>query len=671
MERLRKNNALADRLRHATSAMAYQPSGSQIYAYSLIVVLLFATPVCLAQSQQGIKKSAVRKAEKAFKKAEEAFFIADYLTAQHALQQAIHHNPSYTEAWLMLAELKLETNRKEEALTAFQNLIKTDSTKFPMVYGIMAQLYYEKANYDTAVYLYKKALSSNNLRPEAQTMLKEKLIIASTAAELFNTPYDMLLTPIPGMINTEADEYINSLRLDGHQLLFTRKTASISGKEEISEERFFISESDTVGIWRTAVPLVPDWEGLGNMGALSFSADGKTLLFTGCGWADGLGSCDIYISKMKEGRWTLPENIGKPVNSNAWESQPVLTDYGTSLLFVSNRPEGYGGSDIYMSIALEDGTWSKPINLGATINTAGNEMAPFLHPDGQTLYFSSDGHAGLGGYDLFMSKKDETGRWSKPVNLGAPVNSSEDELNLIVTLDGTKAYMSAKKAEGKGGFDIYSFELPEAFRPEPCTYVRALVIDKHTSKPLAAKLKLSDLAEQQLIFKEQLEPDGVFLIPLRTNRPYAMHISKEGYLFQSLTFRTETADINKPYELLIELEPAKEGSSIILHNIFFAWDETLLQAASYAELNELVGFLQQNPGLRIELGGHTDNTGSEAYNQTLSGERAKVVKAYLVEKGIQSERIATKAYGSSQPVADNSTEEGRSQNRRTTLTILP
>lgn len=649
-------------------------ASTQIYAYSLIALLWILLLPATAQVHTDIEsegKEISKKALKHFYKAEQALLINNLEVAEKEVSKLLAIEKDFAEAWLILAEIKLETNKPQEAIYAYRKLISIDSINYPIAFATLGKLYYEHAVYDSSAYYYKQALAHKSIKEEARNLLNNRLHTSITATEIINNPFDVILENIGSTINTNADEYINSLRLDGRELLFTRKTA-IDPKKNIYEEGFFISSFDTPSnSWEKAIPFQPEWEGMGNMGALSLSADGKTLLLTGCGWNSGMGSCDIYISNLNHGIWSPPKNIGTQINSSAWEAQPTLSADGNTLLFVSNRSGGIGGSDIYMSVKLENGEWSKAVNLGETINTTGNEMAPFLHPDGKTLYFSSDGHPGLGGMDLFVSKRDETGRWTKPINLGSPINSKEDEINILVTTEGNKAYLSAKKENNIENYDIYSFDLPEIFQPENVSYLRALVTDKESGISLAAAYKLFDIdSYNALVQSGTLNEDGLLLLPLPANRQYALHVRMDGYLFHSLNFKPEFKKA-KYYDVQIALEPIKAGKTVALNNVFFELNKAVLQASSFYELNEIVAFLKVNHSLQIELGGHTDNTGSETHNLKLSEDRAKAVKNYLIDKGISQSRIAVKAYGSSKPVADNNTEEGRQQNRRTSFTILP
>ncbi len=298
-------------------------------------------------------------------------------------------------------------------------------------------------------------------------------------------------------------------------------------------------------------------------------------------------------------------------------------------------------------------------------------MAPYIHPDGQTLYFSSNGHIGLGGLDLFVSRKDEAGRWQQPENLGYPINTPDDEINIILNSSGDKAYMSAIREEGYGGFDIYVFDLPQHLRPSPVSYLLALVTDKHSGKALQADFELLDLASGEKVHSGVSNlPEGSILASLPPGKDYALHISKPGYLFYSEHFRLTEATESRPFIIEAALQALEKGSLIVLRNVFFDTDKDVLKPTSYNELNRIAKFLDKHRGLVVELGGHTDNTGSADYNIDLSLRRAAAVQTYLVQKGIDTSRLKVKGYGPDKPIADNQTEAGKALNRRTELLIL-
>jgi hypothetical protein len=408
-----------------------------------------------------------------------------------------------------------------------------------------------------------------------------------------------------------------------------------------------------------------------NEGAQSISANGRFMVFTACNKTDAVGRCDLYFSKKVGDKWTYPRNMQPPVNSRYKETQPSLSADGRTLYFASDRPGGKGQLDVWVTSRDDNGNWSQPINLGDTINTRYHEMSPYVHQDNQTLYFASDGQIGLGGFDLFVSRRDNEGKWGTPQNLGYPINTNKDEFGLIVNAKGNKAYFSSDRDPAMGK-DIYTFDLYNKIQPLEVSYMKGIVFDKETRKRLTAKFELIDLESGKMIYESfSDEETGEFLICLPTDKDYCLNVSKKGYLFFSENFALKGIfRKTEPFLKDVPMQSIKIGESIILKNIFFETDLYALKKESRIELDKVIEFLHDYPAIKIEISGHTDNVGSLDYNQTLSENRAKSVVDYLIKSSITKDRIKYKGYGFSQPVASNDTEEGKALNRRTELKII-
>ena len=326
-----------------------------------------------------------------------------------------------------------------------------------------------------------------------------------------------------------------------------------------------------------------------------------------------------------------------------------------------------------MSTLDESGKFSTAVKISTVINTPMKEESVFIHPDNQTLYFSSDGHPGMGHLDIFMSRKQPDGEWGTPVNLGYPINSYSDENSLLVDPSGRLAFFASDRTGGYGGLDIYQFELPESLRPEKITYVKGKVYNARTREPLEASFELYDLETQQLVTRSYSSQNGEFLVTLTANKNYLVNVNKEGYLFYSDNFslKGKETDFKKPYLLDIPLEPIDTGSVVELKNIFFDVNKWDLKPESRAELDKLTDFLKKNKNLRIELAGHTDNTGDKKFNLTLSSNRAKAVYDYLVSSGgIAANRLSYKGYGDTRPKVPNDSPENKARNRRTEFRVV-
>jgi outer membrane protein OmpA-like peptidoglycan-associated protein len=405
-----------------------------------------------------------KKAVKAYEAAEEAFLKRDYKKAHQQVLKAVITDPNYAEAWLLEGEIGMETKDYDLAMIGYQNALAIDSMLFPPAAITLARLYDERGNYQREIVLlswYKKKASGNVFN---DNIVDELLAQASFRDDALKHPKNIDLVNLGKTINAMSDEYVNMLSFDGSTLLFTRKMPSENGYQK---ESLFVSQWDGEQWLEPQLLAFADFPEDVDPGAAFISADGKKLYLTGCGWQRD-SSCDLYVSEWTEGRWSMPRRLSESINTRSWESQPCVSSDGKELYFVSRRS---GNADIYCARRHADGTWGEPQNLGIPINTKGTEMAPFLHPDGRTLYFSSDKHIGMGGFDLFMSRRDDNGQWQMPVNLGFPINTKGDEINFFVAADGKTAFISSQREGGEGGYDIYTFELPEEIRSDSANYL--------------------------------------------------------------------------------------------------------------------------------------------------------------------------------------------------------
>ena len=633
----------------------------------LFIFVLFLVLSIPLNAQQAVKT----RADKQFDKAVQLYNRHDFVNALRLLDDLLDEEPDYAAAWLLKGDMFSDNEDFTNAIVSYKKAVGIDSAFFPPAYYILANLYFDSENYSEAKTYYLKYLQFN---PKIQAELKrtsENLLLCDFRINMMHNPVQFNPENIGPNVNSTGYEYINAVSLDEGQLYFTRK-----GADPRSDESFFrsVSARSATGQlnWSPAIEIGAPINTPGNEGALCVSPDGMTIIITCCSRGDSYGSCDLYSSRKIGNNWSEPENLGAGVNTSAWESQPCLAADGRTLFFVSTRRGGKGGSDIYKSSLQDDGYWSTPTNLGDSINTGADEMAPFIHPDGHTLYFSSRGHIGMGGADLFVSRMDRKGNWLKPENFGYPVNTNRDEINLIINAKGDEAFISAEREKGFGNTDIYRFEVPLQSRPASISYVHGKVYDKNTLIPLAATLELIDMQINTIIVNSISDAvSGEFVMSLPVDKSYALNVSCKGYLFYSMNFNLDDGhDVNNPVKLDIPMQPVAVGEKVVLHNIFFDTDKYNLLHDSKAELSKLITFLQKNTAMKIEIGGHTDTEGSETHNLTLSQNRAKAVFDYLVSNGITSERLSYKGYGESMPIAANDTPEGRANNRRTEFKVI-
>ena len=640
-----------------------------IMRWLIFTFILFVISVdCISQNNNALNK----KTEILYNEAKSNAQAGDKVKAISLLQQVLKNDPQYYMAFFGLADIYHETKEYQLEKDALAKGLSISKDRFPNGYKFLAELLYAEAAYADAFKNIEKYSSLKKPLTIEENRLLESCRFAVKALE---SPVAFHPENAGNAINSNEDEYWPSLNGEANALVFTRLIAHDKDGRKIAypQEDFYVSRRDSGG-WQKAVPLGPPVNTGENEGAQCISADGRLLFFTGCGRPDGLGSCDIYLSVRRKSKWSEPVNLGNPVNTSSWESQPSVSADGRLLYFTSNRKGGKGKMDIWRAEEIgvsPEGfpVYGKVINM-ESINTPGNELSPFIHADGKTLYFASDFWPGLGGKDLFFVSVDSV-KTSIPQNLGYPINTSVNEEGLVVEVSGDRAWYTANN-KGFGGRDIFTFLLPEALKPQPMSWVKGTVINKKTRQLIFSEIVLNDLVDNKLVqHLYPFENDGEFLFCLPSGHNYGLNISKEGYLFHSENFNLlEANNRYQPLKLTIELDPIETGKTTILKNIFFETDSFSLKPESRGQLKEIVDFMKTNPGLIIEIGGHTDNHGTENYNLVLSGKRANAVVQSLVEMAVPSAKLKSKGYGFAIPVADNSTEEGRALNRRTEFKII-
>jgi len=646
--------------------------------YLIILLSVFCVG---AHGQKYSSKS--KKAISSFEAAQRSYAANKIDDAFQYLDVAIKKDKRFIEAYLLKADLFYSLKQHDNELLMLEKAVAIDSLYFvPALFNIGVAKY-NLGQYEEVVFWMDKFKRNNKskrskLNPD-HWVEKARFAQAAIVNPIFIDPANLGTN-----INSELDEYWPSLSADGSTMIFTvlvpkdPLVTDVNGltKNAINfKEDFYVSYNKN-GLWEKREPLV-SINTMGNEGAQALSADGNVMFFTACGRKGGKGSCDIWFSKRIKGGWSEPTNLGAPVNTPFWESQPSFSSDGRTLYFVSSRPGGIGKKDIWKAVITgykKDGTpyFSKVENLGKEINSEENENSPFIHLDNQTLYFSSDGWPGMGAMDLFNSRLDENKQWQKPTNMGYPLNTENDEIGLVINAKGDLGYFSSDGLGDNKQKDIYQFTIPQNARPVPVTYIKGKVFDKDTGEQLYADIRINDLSTGELsVLTSTAAHSGDFLFCLPSGNNYAVNIQKKGYLFYSDNFLvSEKAGLDKPQQLNVYLSKIKAGERFVLRNVFFETDSYVLKPESNVELDYVVYLLSLNADVKVEIGGHTDNVGTRAYNITLARNRAKAVYQYLVEKGISSDRLKYKGYGYDQPVESNDTEEGKAKNRRTELKVL-
>jgi outer membrane protein OmpA-like peptidoglycan-associated protein/tetratricopeptide (TPR) repeat protein len=627
-----------------------------------ISTLLFSFSASAQYDVSKINKKAIESYNKGLEKAQEG----KYADAVESLNEALLRDANYVDAYLSLAGVYGQLKNYEQSIVNYEKAFAIDSnyqsfTRLPYSINLAGLGKFDNALNAITSLLSRKDISETT-RKAAEYRRKTYQFAVDFAKAHENENYVFAPQNLGDSINSSSSEYFPSISIDGNKIIFTRL---IGGRNED-----FYGSIKYGTTWRKAVPLTGDINTPENEGAQNVSQDGNWLFFTGCQRADGFGSCDIYMSYLTENGWSQPFNLGNTINSDQWESQPSISPDKRDLYFASRRFGGYGGSDIYVSHYLPNGSWSKPENLGPEINTSGDETEPFIHTDNQTLYFVSNGLPGYGDADIFLTRKGSDGKWGKPENLGYPINTINNDGTMVIASDGVTTYFSSNRSDSKGGNDLYTFRMRPGMQPHKTLWVKGKVLDKKTNAGLPSTVELIDLASKQTISKVQTDETGNYLITLPVGKDYAFNVNRRGYLFYSDNYSLKDKSPDSTYEKNIPLQPIEVNASIVLKNIFFDINKYDLKPESQVELDKLVQLMQDNPGVKIQIEGHTDNVGSAADNLKLSENRAKAVVNYLMSKNITAARLTAKGFGATKPIAENSTEEGRGQNRRTELKVV-
>ncbi|MFO7863584.1 MAG: OmpA family protein [Salinivirgaceae bacterium] len=669
------------------------------YKLWLIGILLLHSATFFGQPSECYEPS--EKAQKLFGKAMESWGANDN-KAKSLLHKIIDMEPQWVAPRYHLArknykqaEIVQYDRRKVASLNRLLNMA---SDYFEAAYDLCPS--YE--NYQALYYLGKIHYTGGDLTgafrwlneyanhvphdkqlPQTDKMLER----AQTFKLLTANPVDFNPIPVAG-ICSENDEFMPLIAPDGSYMLFTRKVwkkmpgqYSPSLSEEFSYSNFIRWDSTGNPVFDEPRAMPYPFNQGENQGAAAITIDNKQLFITVCKQTklpDGrpYKNCDIYETRNVNGKWGELQRMENGINGlTTWEGHPTVSADGKTLYFASYRPGGMGGIDIYYSKLDSTGQWAKPKNLGAPVNSHLNERAPFIHPDNKSLYFASDGHAGIGGYDIFLSRYKDTA-WQQPENIGYPINSEEDESGFIVATNGHYAFFSSNAHSGLGGYDILGFELHEKIQPHKMLFVKGKLVDGNGARlqNFAIEAKNTNNKEVSEGMVDNATGKYAIALPADVKDDYILTIRKPNYTFASKFINTKTisdsTDQVANMEFDFAIKEAKAGANSRLNDVLFPFNSTELTQTSMLMLDEFVQYLNDNPTLKIRIEGHTDNVAGKAFNMKLSNKRAAKVHKYLVKKGINRRRLSYTGYGQSKPVAPNSTEEGKALNRRTEFVIV-
>jgi len=640
------------------------------YLHSVILCCCILITSC--GTSQSFVKEGNKKNKDNFQKAAQEASKNNYDKAIEYCDKILKKDPDNVDALLRKGSYLNTLERYPKAEASFAKAIQLAPDYNSLSYYMLGLTQYNQQKFGAAKGNFKTFLDSGKGRKN-QRQKAERLFNISEFSEIaLQNPVPFNPERLSEQINTPHHEYLPAMTADGSQMIYTSR---VNRSEDI-----FISQVSDDDQYSKGTPL-SFLEMPTGTGAHCISPDGNMIIFTSCEGRLGFGSCDLYYIYFKNGKWSTPNNMGKIINSAAWDSQPSLSGDGKTLYFSSKRRGGYGESDIWSSTKDENGKWGIPVNLGSDINTPQKDESPFIHPDDQTLYFRSTGRKGMGDFDIFYSRKEKN-KWNPAVNIGYPINTSANDGALFVSLDGSEAFYTSDKhsLENKlsPNLDIYRFDLYPDARPQPTTYVTGTIIDGVTSETLSATINVNTGSDVKQIVTDN---SGRFTITLPTYKNYAFQVTKPAYLLFSDRF--ELKEVNTaidPFEIEVVLFPVPKqevkdkplayNQAITLENVLFETGSATLLPESDFEIATLVKILNDNPEIKIRIHGHTDNVGSESDNLILSEARAQSVFNRIVSMGIVSSRVTFKGFGETVAIAANDTEEGRAQNRRTEFIVV-
>lgn len=658
----------------------FQNPKSVIYGLSFFLFLLITPPALSQTISDSCPDYKSNRADKAYDKAIRAFSQRSYSECIGLMKEVIDIEPDYVDAYYVLGLIYIKESRMnlKAAKENFLKVISICPSYDVYAYYHLARIAYGAQEYQAAydfITIFLEDVDKIKTDEDFDEAIRIK-DFSKFYADMLNHPVPFEPKPVPG-ISTEYDEYLPIISPDNEMALFTRKVKTEARKDAFTSptgltEKFMFSLRKD-GEFSRGQLMPPPFNKYDNEGGATVTINNKMLYYTLCKYTSDRRyyNCDICFSENIQGTWLPIKSISDIVNTeNTWESQPSVTSDGRTLFFVSDREGGYGGYDIYKTTKGANGEWGTPENLGATINTTGNEKSPFIHTDSQTIYFSSDGHMGLGGYDIFFSKLGDNGQWSEPKNIGYPINSFDDDVGFFVSTDGHYGYFASNKFDGFGGWDLYTFDLYEEARPEKVMLVRGKITDNENISFRDAKVEIRNIESKKITEFEVDSVTGEYFGALVMRNDYLMTVKKKGYVQETKYISKISQRISKPLDLFTDMKPIQVGMSYRLNDIYFDFNSIELLPESMSVIDEFYRFLVENPTLKISIQGHTDNVGSEADNLKLSEDRAQAVYNHLIQRGISFDRLAYKGFGESKPIESNDTEDGRARNRRTEFVII-
>ena len=647
------------------------------FGIRIVVALIIVAPGLLkAQDKNELcPLSDNKKANKLYEKALDVV-KADKNEARQLLKEAIEIEPDFARASWVLADLLHKQKKFEEAEPYLRVVTRVCPEFEPLAFFRLGTIEFEAKKWNDAKANFQQFLDSRSKKEAEKSQAREMIKACTFYSEGFAKPVPFNPKPLAA-ISTDVDEYLPIITPDNETVYFTRSsfvenkfTGGIA-EEKKRQERFTSAANTGGNSFAQGTNMPSPFNSNNNEGGASLSADNKYMFFTICKDEGGDGlNCDLWYTTQNNGSWDQIKNAGTAINGKeTWESQPSLSSDGKTLYFASNRAGGLGGIDIWKTQKDAKGNWKIPENLGPRINSEGNEKSPFFHSDGQTLYFSSTGHLGYGGYDIYMSKLHSDTGWGAPKNIGYPINSEKDDLGFFVSTDGKYGYFASDKLKGNGGWDIYSFDLYKEVRPERVLFVSGALKDENNKIVGDAKVEIKNARTKEVTEVAVDSATGKYVAVVAFDDDQIITVKQPGKAFTSQYFSKSDTSLGKPMKMDLKVESVEVGKPYKINNIYFKTSSALINPETVTIVGELTEYLNENKSIKIAIHGHTDNAGNVAVNLKLSDARAKTVFDLLVLNGINPNRLTYRGFGSSKPVASNLTDKGKGLNRRTEFVV--
>ena len=614
----------------------------------------------------------------------------EYATALPIFLSLIKEDPSNLNVAFKLGVCYLSSRRERlqsipyflKATSSASNECKENSYKehrAPLIsWKFLGDAYHLNYQFDKAIQAYEKyesVMAENKSGDKAILAETERKIqMCKTGKQLVASPLHVKIQSLGKTVNSPYADYSPVLSADQNTLFFTSRKPATTGGGKDDEGNFLediYTSTRTPSGWTPAENIGLPVNTSENEATVGISPDGQTILI----YKDDKGDGNIYTTSLDGDVWTTPVKLNDNINTKYWEPSAFISADGNTLYFTSDRPGGYGGRDLYTSKKTPEGDWGKAVNMGPRINTPYDEDAPFIHPNGVLLSFSSNGHNTMGGFDIFNSLLSDDGTWSEPVNVGYPVNTTDDDIFYVISPDNRKAYFTSFREGGMGEKDNYLVTFLDR-KETPLTLMKGIVNDESGKPARNVQITVTDNETGEVVAHYHTnKKTGAYLFILTPGKNYNITYQADGHLFYSenmeIPKKSNYYEINKA----VQLNPIVVGSKIVLNNIFFDFDKATLRQASNVEINNLVRLLKGNPNLKVEISGHTDNKGDAAYNLKLSEQRAQAIVSQLALSGIDPSRMQARGYGKTMPVAPNTNSNGtdnpagRQLNRRVELKI--